>query len=373
MYEIKRGGHADMKRIYPMMEYDFKDWERPSLVECQMALLKGAELLLLKDENGFECGYALMLRDRAHRYAQLGWLGVYPTVRGGGIGSEFLELIKARYAKYDCVFLEVTEYPELDKARRLVEFYRRHGDPITVEEVAELFNLQTAAKENVRWRRSEFSDILKTWKTSTAKTPAAPTADAEKYNDVSEILPQSATRFVYAKVPDDIRESINFAQSIPSQILEYEQRITYEKYRQYINRQSAISAAKTAPTASKNRKTKAPVANAGVRKIYPFDASTKKYVESEVFSGGEITRYAQFLTDVFYGGKPETSPTKDVRITVNIPDRPDTAFDFDFETTDGSVRAKIYFDSNLRKYLEELYREQKQTRAENAKQSTGKF
>ena len=46
MYEIKRGGHADMKRIYPMMEYDFKDWERPSLVECQMALLKGAELLL---------------------------------------------------------------------------------------------------------------------------------------------------------------------------------------------------------------------------------------------------------------------------------------------------------------------------------------
>ena len=264
-----------------------------------------------------------------------------------------------------------------------LEFYRRHGDPITVEEVAELFNLQTAAKENVRWRRSEFSDILKTWKTSTAKTPAAPTADAEKYNDVSEILPQSATRFVYAKVPDDIRESINFAQSIPSQILEYEQRITYEKYRQYINRQSAISAAKTAPTASKNKKTKAPVANAGVRKIYPFDASTKKYVESEVFSGGEITRYAQFLTDVFYGGKPETSPTKDVRITVNIPDRPDTAFDFDFETTDDSVRAKIYkngvlfvdknFDSNLRKYLEELYREQKQTRAENAKQSTGKF
>ena len=79
MYEIKRGGHADMKRIYPMMEYDFKDWERPSLVECQMALLKGAELLLLKDENGFECGYALMLRDRAHRYALLGWLGVFLT------------------------------------------------------------------------------------------------------------------------------------------------------------------------------------------------------------------------------------------------------------------------------------------------------
>lgn len=127
MYEIKRGGHADMKRIYSMMEYDFKDWERPSLVEFQLALIKGAELLLLKDENGFEAGYALMLRDRAHRYALLGWLGVYPTVRGGGIGAQFLEQIKARYARYECTFLEVTEYPALEKARRLVEFYRRHG------------------------------------------------------------------------------------------------------------------------------------------------------------------------------------------------------------------------------------------------------
>ncbi len=127
MYEIKRGGHADMKRIYPMMEFDFKDWERPSIFECQLALLKGAELLLLKDENGVEAGYALMLRDRARRYALLGWLSVYPTVRGGGIGAQFLEMIKERYARYECTFIEVTEYPELEKARKLVAFYKRHG------------------------------------------------------------------------------------------------------------------------------------------------------------------------------------------------------------------------------------------------------
>lgn len=127
MYEIKRGGHADMKRVYPMFEYDFKEWERPSLAACQVGLIKGAELLLLKDESGLECGYAYMLRDRARRYALLGWLGVYPTVRGGGVGAQFLELIKERYARYECVFLEVTQYPELEKARRLAGFYRRHG------------------------------------------------------------------------------------------------------------------------------------------------------------------------------------------------------------------------------------------------------
>ncbi|MFR5887410.1 MAG: GNAT family N-acetyltransferase [Oscillospiraceae bacterium] len=127
MYEIKRGGHADMKRIYPMMEFDFKDWERPSLADCQIGMIRGAELLLLKDEAGLEAGYAYMLRDAARRYALLGWLSVYPTVRGNGVGGEFLELIKAWYERYECVFIEVTEYPELEKARKLANFYRRHG------------------------------------------------------------------------------------------------------------------------------------------------------------------------------------------------------------------------------------------------------
>lgn len=127
MYEIKRGGHADMKRVYPMFEFDFKDWERPSLAVCQVGLIKGAELLLLKDEAGLEAGYAYMLRDRIRRYALLGWLGVYPTVRGGGIGGQFVELIKERYSGYDCVFIEVTQYPELEKARKLADFYKRHG------------------------------------------------------------------------------------------------------------------------------------------------------------------------------------------------------------------------------------------------------
>ena len=117
MYEIKRGGHADMKRIYPMLEHDFHEWERPSLADCHLGLIRGAELLLLKDESGLEAGYAYMLRDAARRYALLGWLAVYPTIRGAGTGAQFLELIKARYARYECVFIEVTEYPELEKAR----------------------------------------------------------------------------------------------------------------------------------------------------------------------------------------------------------------------------------------------------------------
>ena len=86
IYHIERGGHADMKRIYPMMEFDFHDWERPTHLECQRALLRGAELLLLKDAQNAECGYAFMLKNNLTGYVLLGWLGVYPHVRGGGGG-----------------------------------------------------------------------------------------------------------------------------------------------------------------------------------------------------------------------------------------------------------------------------------------------
>lgn len=117
-----------MRRIYPMMEFDFQRWERPDERDIHTAMMRGgAELLLFKDENGLECGYALMLRDKPLGHALLGWFAVYPTQRGGGIGGEFLSLIKEYYRDWLGILLEVTEYPALEKARKLVSFYARNG------------------------------------------------------------------------------------------------------------------------------------------------------------------------------------------------------------------------------------------------------
>ena len=127
IYHLERGGHADMKRIYPMMEFDFHDWERPKHLECQRALLRGAELLLLKNAQNAECGYALMLKNNMTGYALLGWLAVYPHVRGNGVGGEFLSLIRERYEGWQGLLLEVTEYPQLEKGRKLHSFYGRNG------------------------------------------------------------------------------------------------------------------------------------------------------------------------------------------------------------------------------------------------------
>lgn len=126
-YRIGRGGHEDLHRVYPMMCYDFESWERPTEAEFHAAMLKGAELLLLKDGEGRECGYALMLKSRGAGYVLLGWLGVYPNVRGHGVGGVFLSLLNEWYSALDGILLEVTKYPELEKARKLHAFYQRNG------------------------------------------------------------------------------------------------------------------------------------------------------------------------------------------------------------------------------------------------------
>ena len=126
-YRIERGGHEDLHRVYPMMSYDFESWERPTEGEFHAAMLKGAELLLLKNGEGCECGYAMMLKSRGAEYVLLGWLGVYPTVRGHGVGGVFLSLLSEHCAALGGILLEVTKYPELEKARKLHAFYSRNG------------------------------------------------------------------------------------------------------------------------------------------------------------------------------------------------------------------------------------------------------
>lgn len=154
-YNIIRGGHEDLNRIYPMMTFDFESWELPKESEFHAAMLKGAELLLLKDGTGLECGYAMMLKSRGDNYVLLGWLGVYPNVRGHGIGGEFLSCLREYYSALGGILLEVTKYPELEKARKLHAFYQRNGyvdvkcEYILYNEPAALMYLPIAGPEDI--------------------------------------------------------------------------------------------------------------------------------------------------------------------------------------------------------------------------------
>ena len=69
--------------------------------------------------------------------------------------------------------------------------------------------------------------------------------------------------------------------------------------------------------------------------------------------------------------------------TDNIPQKPYTSFGYDYELSDGSVRAKLFrnavlffdagFDRQMRNYMESLYKEQQAEREKEAKASLSLF
>jgi len=276
----------------------------------------------------------------------------------------------------------------LDNDISVLEFYRRHGEPITVEELEKLFEVQTPPKEGVFWKKNNYVDVVREWNLNIKNDAFEYAPKSAKANaKISEILPKSRARFVYVEIPEDVKSATNFQQMLQSQIIEYEQRNAYEAYRQYIARQAAYSSAKTAQTSSSStssakKKTTASSVEAPKR-INPVDAYTARQLDTEIYDrdGLSIMRYK--LEDVLYGGTPVTTPTKDVRLTFYIPNQPDTAFGYDYETSDGSVRAKLYksgvvfidakFDKSMRDYLETLYKKQADKRADEATLSVSRF
>lgn len=120
-FEIKKGGHKDLHRIYPMMEFDFLPFELLKETQLHLALVKGAaDLLLIKDENGLEAGYAAVFKNSLYGYVLLAYVAVYPVFRGQGVGKRLLELIRARYENSNGIFAAV---PESENAERRQSFF----------------------------------------------------------------------------------------------------------------------------------------------------------------------------------------------------------------------------------------------------------
>ncbi len=270
----------------------------------------------------------------------------------------------------------------LKENKSVLEFYRRHGDSITEDEIVALFNLQK--KENARWKKSDFINARKVWNISLKDgKPIYAVRDSE---NISDILPKIPERFTYIELPDDVTSSTDYQQSLQAQIMEYEQRNTYAKYKKYLDQKARERADKTKKQPKKQKsKTKTYTPNANARKVIPMDAYTHRVIESEFFASDNstLTRTAYSLEDVFVVDRPINSPTKEVRLTMRIPSQPDTAFGYNYETSDGEVRAKLYknavlfidtkFDKELRTYMESLYKKQNEKREQEAKDSVSKF
>lgn len=281
--------------------------------------------------------------------------------------------------------------------KSVLEFYRRHGDPMTVEELKGLMNSIASMRDGAYWRKNEYVPVSQQWEIGVKngkivqmlRDKDGKLTPAGELKDLDEILPMSNTRFIYIDVPPAVQSLVNYNQSIPFKYMEQEQRAAYEKYRNYVEKQSAYSAAKTAAPSKRNSAKKGDQ-KITVKRVNPADAytfrgieSTFCDIESSLKDGNKLSIIKYSLPDVLFGGKPIAKIEKEVRLTENIPQQPDTAFGYDYELSDGSVRAKLFrnavlffdagFDRQMRNYMESLYKEQQAEREKEAKASLNLF
>lgn len=281
--------------------------------------------------------------------------------------------------------------------KSVLEFYRRHGDPMTVEELKGLMNSIASMRDGAYWKKNEYVPVSQQWEIGVKngkivqmlRDKDGKLTPAGELKDLDEILPMSNTRFIYIDVPPSVQSLVNYNQSIPFKYMEQEQRAAYEKYRNYVEKQSAYSAAKTAAPSKRNSAKKGDQ-KITVKRVNPADAytfrgieSTFCDIESSLKDGNKLSIIKYSLPDVLFGGKPIAKIEKEVRLTENIPQQPDTAFGYDYELSDGSVRAKLFrnavlffdagFDRQMRNYMESLYKEQQAEREKEAKASLNLF
>ena len=267
-----------------------------------------------------------------------------------------------------------------------MELYRRHGDPITTEELEALME-SVAKSKNSKWKKTTYVPVARRWDVE-FKDGGMKLADADPdgKKTLREILPENPNRFVYIELPEDVAGSTNYSQSLQFQIMEAYQRVAYERYRKLVEKQSMASAAKTARANSKNaRKTSGalpPKINKfGDYNMRDFESLFQPAGAGSANDSASIVKYK--MKDVVVGGGAKQNRTKNVQITYALPQQPDTMLGYDYELADGSVRAKLYynailfvdsaFDKAMRANLEKSYKQQSEERAEEAKASVGKF
>ena len=262
------------------------------------------------------------------------------------------------------------------QGKSVMEFYRRHTDPMTIEEIEELMKTVASKSSNGKWQPVDFSPVVKQWNFE-HKNKSISNKTFDENKTLRDILPQSSRRFVYVEVPEDVLKDGHFKTTLISDLLTIENRKANEKYRNYVAKQTKQKAAKTAK--SKKVRQNAPA------KINVFPTKLFKWTTQTFYNptSGKMSMVEFLMPDIEFGNVAPIRYDKSIQITTSIPLQDGTAFGYTYETEDKTIRAIIYqhgilfidskFDKNLRLYMEELYLKQSQLRTHSAKQSISNF
>ncbi len=261
----------------------------------------------------------------------------------------------------------------------VMEFYRRRGEHITLEEVAALLKLMDP--ENKKWEKHYDIDSIPIFSTAGndiyfseyfreqfAEKPLLasekPKNDepeiwkTSKYADIYKLIPKTRTRYILMNDPS--------TQSYATQTLQ--DKILYEESKKAFDAYMV----------------KYPADKTAVKK--KEDAEKKKREEDnkkERGSGTYINTSSSSKQSLPYGNIPRPIIDKVARLYMHIPTEPDTALGYHLKLSDDSIRVKFYsdailfidskFDKEIRAKMEEMFTEQAKTREDEAQKSISYF
>lgn len=131
MIKLRKGGHRDLERLYPVMEVDFDSEELFGKLAIHKAMTLGEQELLVvyEEETQMELGYALIGVKNLYGYVLLKYFGILPWYRDKGVGVEAMRQIIKRYADRQGIIAEITEFEDEDenRVRKLFKFFARFG------------------------------------------------------------------------------------------------------------------------------------------------------------------------------------------------------------------------------------------------------
>lgn len=136
MLTLEPMGEAQIRRLYAcQMQRDFPPSELKRLSSILAMRERGEYDVVGATEHGTLMGYALLYRPRDGRIALLDYLAVEPQVRGRGVGTAMLALLRERCrASTDALMIECERpkaAPDEAGARRRIQFYTQAGAQLT--------------------------------------------------------------------------------------------------------------------------------------------------------------------------------------------------------------------------------------------------
>lgn len=122
---------GDLNKIKALYKSAFPNCERkPFNLILQKRRRGEAEVFSVESDSGEFLGLAITLKHKDLDLVLLDYFAILPEIRGGGIGSQALQLLKEKYADKR-FFLEIEStakpHPELEKRKRRKRFYMKNG------------------------------------------------------------------------------------------------------------------------------------------------------------------------------------------------------------------------------------------------------